>query len=498
MLGLQARKTEKPMASEYTSKARRPLQDIDVNRSHHSILSSKDGQNAGKASLHSGFQVFADGGTSSTKKVKVKEPGKSSAADAKPIVGGITAFQPVNRIWNKHVVTKDIGSIRAEQIAVGLKTNSGACNANSLSECTATTTAAQNTKMELLQNQLALMQVEKMTNQPKAQVPATDPQNVEGIEKAVSTVIPFCKENDSSGLGAKQQENNICAGSENLGLEQKQKSVTNNTGAIRKVVSNVACASEVNHVKVFPTFPFNVMAKEWTGTASIANKESLYDDGNPPVFTQPSIGVQQFPTIWNSQATNSQPNLPNHYTDANGAYCHDFPTTTQPTGRKIVGRKLSPLPRSLPAQCDILSELDDRTQEIWRFKKYQESRRIKATEAMRVQQERTNRMSAHRQNVWMNMQHPMQPTATTSKTNPTTCSGVNGSQRTTDIPLVQMPILPPPTTPARPKPNVCIIKYPTPPNAPIRYEPSDLLKMNYTSNKNLDKCLKKDQEKSKK
>uniref|UniRef100_A0A182MUJ8 Uncharacterized protein n=1 Tax=Anopheles culicifacies TaxID=139723 RepID=A0A182MUJ8_9DIPT len=487
MLGLQARDAGKPVASECTSKARRPLKDIDVNRSHHSIHSSKDGRNTGKANVSSGFQVFADGETSSTKKVNVKVPVKSSATDAKLVVGGNKPCQDINGISGKKTnFTKDIGAIIAEEIENGFKANRVACNTSSSSDRAFAKTAAPNTKMNWLEKQIALMQVEKGPNNAQNHVPATDPQNVEGGKKAVSTVIPCHKEIDTSTLGAEQLED-IWASFENLGLKEERKPAnTNDTGAIRKVVSNEACATEVKHVNALPTYTLNVMAQEWNGTASKANKESLYNGGHSSKSSQPTSDIQLHPTFWdNILASNTEPNLPNQYADATGTYLHDNATATHPTGRKIVGRKCPPLEkRRQPTQNDILRELDDRTEEIQRFERYKEARRRKAIEAMRIEQERVNRTSVQRQAEPINKNRQMQPTTNYPATRATF---VNGFEDAMNISLNQKPIQPPSATVPVAKPNFCIIKYPTPPNVPIRYEPEDILKLNFTQNKNPDK-----------
>ncbi|XP_052895475.1 uncharacterized protein LOC128302649 [Anopheles moucheti] len=509
MIGTQALKTKTPVVSEYTTTERRPLKgkycaiafslhiasigqiiiaslvqcaDIDVNRRHQPHIPFKDGRNIGKATISSGFQVFADGETN------VKIPMKVPADGAKQVVGFKKPFQMINGISSKKSVTNHTGAINGEQLNVGFRANCGAFKDNSLFEHTISTTSAKGSNMNWLEKQLALMEIKEKSNKPQDRVLVTESYGAEGIINDVPA--PHIKEIDFLAPTAKQYEDNVCGGREK---ELEPKLSTSDTGAIRKVIPDVFNSTKFNNTSQLPTFKLNVMAEEWNTT-----KKILYDHGTSKDSVASHVGVQQKPTFWNVQTNNPQPELPQQCTDATETN-HNFPTTTQPIGRKIVGKKLTPFERGHQAMAvDILLELDDRTQEIERYERYKATRRKKAIEAMRVEQERIKRKKELYQNVPSNMKNPLQPTVFRCSNCTTERFGIDGFQRTKNTSYNPVPTIPLSAMVPDVKPSVWIIKYPTPPNEPIRYEPTDLLRMNYTPNNNADKNSKKRQEKLKK
>ncbi|XP_053667162.1 uncharacterized protein LOC128716266 [Anopheles marshallii] len=467
MIGIQALETNKPVVSEFTTKERRPLKDIDVNRSHQLNIPSKDGRNIGKATISSGFRVFADGETN------VKIPVKVSADGEKQVFGAKKPFQTINGTCSKKLITKDTGPISVEQVDVGFRANCGVFKDNSLSDHTISATSAKVANMNWLEKQLAMLQVKETSSKP--QILVTNSCGV-GVKNTVSTVIPNINEIDNLARSAKQYEDNVCAGK-----AKEPEPSTNDTGAIRKVVSDTANSTKFNNTSQLPIFKWNVMAEEWNTT-----KEKLYDHGNSKDSFSSNVGVQQISTPWNFDAFNVETNLPNQYTDATGIN-RNFPSTTQSIGRKIVGKKCTPFERGHQvAANDILRELDDRTEEIQLYERYKEARRKKAIEAMRVEQERKKRKIELRPNVPTNMKNPQQSTVIRGRNYPTERFGIDGFQRPTNTSYNPGPTLPLPAIAPGVKPSVCIIKYSIPPNEPIRYEPIDLLRMN-TSNKNADK-----------
>uniref|UniRef100_A0A182R6K1 Uncharacterized protein n=1 Tax=Anopheles funestus TaxID=62324 RepID=A0A182R6K1_ANOFN len=437
MIGIQALETNPPVE-------RRPLQDINVNRIHHPNIPSKDGANTGKTSIPFGFQVFADGETSSfTKKANVK-------------------IFPCK----KYSVAKDIGA-----------------NVNSVSDRTVLKAGTQVASMNWLEKQLAAMQVEKQLN--KEMVPIAEKHAVEDIKNAVPTAHPYYESSVVLDNSAKQYEDNICASSENFGQEKGLES--NETGAIRKVTSNAACSTELKSiVGELPTFTLNVTAEEWSARPNNTTTGTHFDTGTSCDFTQSN----SMPTFWNLHAEDFQPKLSVPYPDASGTYGNNFITTTHHRpGRKIVGRNLGPVEKvqQCPTRCDSLKQLDDRSDEIARYHKHKEALRNKATEAMRIQQARLNRTSEQHQTVPTDGKNMLPQTTTTYKNYPTELSGMNGLQRGRNTSYNQVPTVPFAAELPSVKRSVCIIKYPTPPNVPIRYEPTELMKMNHTPYKNQNK-----------
>ncbi|XP_049283634.1 uncharacterized protein LOC125763938 isoform X2 [Anopheles funestus] len=417
--------------------------DINVNRIHHPNIPSKDGANTGKASIPFGFQVFADGETSSfTKKANVK-------------------IFPCK----KDSVAKDIGA-----------------NVNSVSDRTVPKAGTQVASMNWVEKQLAAMQVEKQLN--KEMVPIAEKHAVEDIKYAVPTAHPYYESSVVLDNSAKQYEANICASSENFCQEKGPKS--NGTGAIRKVTSNAACSTELKSAVELPTFKLNVTAEEWSARPNNTTTGTHFDNGTSCDFTQSN----SMPTFWNLHAEDFQPKLSVPYPEASGTYGNNFVTNTHHRpGRKIVGRNLGPVEKvqQCPMLCDSLKQLDDRSDEIARYHKHKEALRNKATEAMRIQQARLNRTSEQYPTVPTNGKNMLPQTTTTYKNYPSEWSGMSGLQRGRNTSYNQVPTVPFAAELPSVKRSVCIIKYPTPPNVPIRYEPTELMKMNHTPYKNQNK-----------
>ncbi|XP_035912972.1 uncharacterized protein LOC118512530 isoform X1 [Anopheles stephensi] len=468
MIGIKPRDAVKPVVKQCATKKRPPLGDIDVNRGHHKILPSKHGQHDGKGY---GLKVFADGETSSTKKkesIQISTKLASTLNDAKKkLVGGKKPFQFIDELRNgAQSVTRDT--------CVAMKKPQAAA-------------AVQVADTDRLEEQLALMSVGKMHNKTRHQIPGTGAQGVESVTKEASNAHAHAKEMD---LKVHHHDADTRATLKSVSQTQEPKSATssNGTGAIRKVVPE---AYEM------PTFQLNVQAKEWKPISANASNGPLTNpNGTVSGSTRSSSVDRQLPSSWNLQLDDDA-NLTKQRGKFSGTYRHhDLPSTVYPCGRKIVGRQSTSLERKKqPASRDIMRELDDRTQEIERYERYKESRRKKAIEAMRVEQERLkwSAQAAQQQPLRLDVptyvQNQCQPAvfgAATNHTSTGTVAGMHGFRRTNGSISShslhsQVPLAPPVKSP------ICIMKYPTPPNIPIRYKPEQLLELNYTARKETDK-----------
>uniref|UniRef100_A0A182S907 Uncharacterized protein n=1 Tax=Anopheles maculatus TaxID=74869 RepID=A0A182S907_9DIPT len=470
MIGIQARDAVKPVINQCTTKERRPLGDIDVNRSHHKIITTEDGQITGKGHIASGFQVFSDGETSSKKKdcLKISTKLASTLNGAKTkTVSGKMPFQFIDEMRNGERSVTKTASIAMKKV-----------NAAKLADT------------DLLGTQIALMSIEKKANTTQHQILGTDPQAAQGIQKDASNGMT-----NSMAIDLTEQYGEvICATSKSVSQMQELAINSNGTGAIRKVVPETMD----NNVCKLPSFQLNVKANEWNATTGDASNGTGVNNDNYSGSTPSNSEVRQLPLFWNicleneAQASKQRGNTAGTYEN------HDLPYTAQSSGRKIVGRQLTPLERrQQPLNRDIMRELDDRTQEIERYERYKESRRKKAIEAMRVEQERIkwsaqSEASQHQQlrpNVLTNTKNKCQSAAIVAKTNhpsTRTVAGMHGFQRTnSNISVHSFNQVPsPPLAGKKPSPtgsNICIMKYPTPPNVPIRYEPGELWKLNYSA-----------------
>ncbi|XP_050079090.1 uncharacterized protein LOC126565931 [Anopheles maculipalpis] len=464
MIGMQVRDTAKPV-TQCTNRERRPLGDIDVNRSHDKIIPSKDRQTTGEGHIPSAFQVFDDGETSSKKKNGIKISTKLASVlnnAEKKMASDKTPFLSINRMRSgEQLVTKD-SCVSNTKIKAAIFNSDVPTNGVPVAE------------IDQLEAQFALMSVEKLHNKTQNQIPGNT-----AVTKNVSNATAHSTDIDLM----KECCKDMCAILETAPQMQEPKSSTNSTytGAIRKVVADTVD----DKLHELPYFQLNVEAKEWKATPANATNETL--NGSFPGSSKLRSGIRELPSFWNL-------NFDDHAQ-------HGNTTGAQPCGgRKIVGRQLtSPKRRQKSVNRNIMFELDDRTQEILRYERGLESRRKKALEAMRVEQERIKWSAlsgaAQKQQlcpiVSTNTKNQYQPAviAATTNHNPThTVAGIHGFQRTSSSnsssahSANQMPLLPlAEKQPAPVRSSICIMKHRTPPNTLIRYEKAELLKLNYSA-----------------
>ncbi|XP_061516764.1 uncharacterized protein LOC133393874 [Anopheles gambiae] len=450
MFGLKARDTAKSAVHQTTAKTeqRKPLQDLDVNRSRYHKLPSKDGAIGEKGLFASGFKVYGDGETCSRKTA-------TASADTKKMTGQKSALQ------TSHGVSKD--------------------------KSLPMSAMAQVTSDESLVEQLAKIRIQKV---PKNKEKCSD----EDIAKQ-DAPTPHPEDAKSAPLWdiTKTQEPKPANTEETIG-----------TGAIRKSSIYEPRTAQDSVVRELKSFPLNALAAEWkASSAAVEPNTNTIATADRPGSDKSPEGTQPIPTFW----------------DLFADVCPDVPTT----GRKIVGRRqYSPVKpnhsrastsSSSHSSTSILGELDDRSGEILRYQRYKEARRRKAIEAMRVEQERQKRMLdapaiPQPKGLYPNSpigvkdQRQMSPPTVaiaaetySAKNGP----GANGYQRNGMYNQVAAPLRETNTIATGPieRSSICIYKYPTPPNFPIRYEPAEILKMNYQQ-KHTGKGILKNQVKSRK
>uniref|UniRef100_A0A182QP05 Uncharacterized protein n=1 Tax=Anopheles farauti TaxID=69004 RepID=A0A182QP05_9DIPT len=233
----------------------------------------------------------------------------------------------------------------------------------------------------------------------------------------------------------------------------------------------------------------NVEAKEWYSTSGVAtNKIADEIISSNQRFKTVFPNAKEYPLFGELQAT---------ATHSNGLF------STPTHGRKITGRPVTPTLRTSPLRpstpATILSELDDRSAEIQRFLRYKEARRQKAIEAMRVEQERQTRR------VEMLSKAENATGVRSSSVKESSLPGdiyaartQYGNRKYQRKPIVVRDPSTSVTEIVRSQ-SGCTNLYPTEPFLPIRYQPEDILNLNYLKKDTKPKAdVKKIQEKPKK